>query len=68
MKNDAPHKHSAASAAKLQSDCASKTPLEARARAAAAEFFTLWQQTLRDAASLEAAAALHRDETDDAAT
>lgn len=50
MKNDAPHKRSAASAANLRDDCAPKDP---DASHAAAAFFALWQQTLRDAASLE---------------
>lgn len=52
MNNDAPHKRSAASAAKLRDDCASKAP---QAQRAAAAFFALWQQTLRDAASLDEA-------------
>jgi hypothetical protein len=50
MENDAPHKRSAASAANLRDDCAPEAPEAPRAAAA---FFALWQQTLRDAASLE---------------
>ena len=59
MKNDAPHKRSAASAANLRDDCAPEAPDAPRAAAA---FFALWQQTLRDAASLES---LPQSETGD---